>query len=87
MIAYSTLTMNFYVIGKSNPERSLPSVVAAFKDFGYNLAYFFITLLKIILYIIGFGLPIIIIIALFYYVSFGKLGLVKKLFIRFSAKK
>jgi hypothetical protein len=87
MIAYSTLTLNFYIQGKSEIERSLPSAIDAFKNFGYNIAYFFIILMKIIIYTIGFGLPILIIIALFYYISFGKLGLIKKLFIRLSEKK
>ena len=86
LISYSTLTMNFYIQGKSADDKTLPSISRALKNFWYSLSYFMIILLIIILSIIGFGTPLILLTALFYYVTFGKLGLVKKLFVRFSGK-
>jgi hypothetical protein len=87
MISYSSLTMNFYVPGSNETVRILPSLSNSMKDLGYALGSFFIILSVIILGIIGFGIPIIVIIALLYFVTFGKIGLVRKLFRFFSGNK
>ncbi|MBP7554368.1 MAG: DUF4349 domain-containing protein [Spirochaetes bacterium] len=87
LVAYSTLTLNLNIPGTNEITRYLPSMKNGFADFGYGFVKFFYSLFFVILYILAFGIPIIIIIALIYFITFGKIGLVKKLFRYFSGKK
>jgi len=87
LVAYSTLTLNLNIPGTNEITRYLPSLKNGFADFGYGFVNFFYSLFFIILYVIAFGIPIIVIVALIYFITFGKIGLVKKLFRYFSGKK
>lgn len=84
LVAYSTLTLNLNIPGTNEITRYLPSMKNGFADFGYGFVKFFYSLFFVILYILAFGIPIIIIIALIYFITFGKIGLIKKLFRYFS---
>ncbi len=63
-----------------------PDAKEKFREFLGAMADFFVGLFFVILYIIVFGIPVILILALFYWLCFGKVGLVKKLFVKVSGK-
>ena len=52
-----------------------------------NIINFFIKLFVIIIYVIVFGIPLVAIAAALYWLLFGKIGLLKKLFARLRGKK
>lgn len=51
-----------------------------FKNFLYDVGDFFVGLVKVLIYIIIYGIPILILLSFFYWLLLGKLGLLKKLF-------
>ena len=57
-----------------------------FKRVGYNIINFIISLFKLIIYIIVYGIPVLILLFLFYWLCFGRIGLLRKLFKRLSKK-
>ena len=65
----------------------LPDTGAQFKEMFGKAAGFFNGLLFAVLYILIFGIPILLLAALFWWISFGKIGLVKKLFKKISSGK
>lgn len=87
LISYSTLNLNFYIPGKSDVYRVFPSFKEGFKNFFYNIADFFYGLFFILLYIVIFGIPLLLIIGILYLITFGKIGIVKKFFKGLSTKK
>lgn len=58
----------------------------AFKDFLYDVGDFFVGFLKTIIYIIVYGIPILIFVSFMYWLLLGKIGLLKKLFILLHGK-
>jgi len=86
LIAFSTLTINISVPGVEEVTRYFPSLKKGFVNFGYAIVNFLYVLLFAILYIVVFGVPITIIIALIYFITFGKIGFVRKLFKKLSGK-
>ena len=54
----------------------------AFRHFASNIVDFFAGLLTVLLYIVICGAPLVGIAALLYWLLFGKIGLLKKLFRR-----
>ncbi len=84
LIAYSTLTLNLSMPGVNEVTRYLPSLKKGFLDFGYAFLNFLYVIFFAILYIIVFGIPLLFIIAIFYFITFGKIGLIKKLFKKLS---
>ncbi|OHD12717.1 MAG: hypothetical protein A2Y34_05645 [Spirochaetes bacterium GWC1_27_15] len=87
LIGYSTLTLNFYVPSTTQFIRSLPSLKRGFNELLYNFIDFIYGLLFVILYIVVFGIPILLLIGLIYLLTFGKIGLLKKFFKFLSARK
>ena len=87
LISYSTLTLTFSIPGTDEFVRNYPSIIKGLKDFGYTVVSFFYVLFFIILSIIAFGVPVVILLAILYYITFGKRGLLKKLFKLLSVKK
>ena len=57
------------------------------KDFIYDVGDFFVKFAKVLLGLIIYGIPILVLLALLYWLLFGKIGLLKKLFIILSGKK
>jgi hypothetical protein len=80
LISYSTLNLNFYVPGLNENVKEFPSFRNSIENFFYAFLSFLRILFFIVLGIICFGIPIIVILALLYYISFGKIGWIKKLF-------
>ena len=57
------------------------------KDFIYDVGDFFVKFAKVLLGLIIYGIPILVLLAVLYWLLFGKIGLLKKLFIILSGKK
>ncbi len=58
----------------------MPDVGHKFGNLLYNVVDFFISLFFTLLYVVIFGIPIILVLALLYWLCFGKIGLIRKLF-------
>ena len=61
---------------------TMPDVGGKFSDLLSNVVYFFVGLLFVLIYAVIFGVPIILVLALLYWLCFGKIGLLRKLFAR-----
>ena len=59
---------------------TLPDVGRRFSDLASDIVYFFVGFLFVLLYIAIFGIPILLVIALIFWLGWGKVGLVRKLF-------
>lgn len=84
-IDYSTI--NIYLTAESpaySPSYSVHKI--DFKEIGYNIVNFIICLFKLVIYIIVYGVPVLALLFLFYWLCFGKIGLLRKLFKRLSKK-
>ncbi|MCQ2586116.1 MAG: DUF4349 domain-containing protein [Treponema sp.] len=80
-VSYSTITINLQLpYGTTNEGYDWPSWSNGLRRFGGNILHFFIGFLNVILYVIICGIPVLAVIALLYWILFGKIGLVKKLF-------
>lgn len=87
-VDYSTIRISIELPYGQNDEQ-IPQVTIGdkFKEIGSNFVNFMGNLLIIICCVIIFGIPIVLLIALFYWLLFGKIGLLKKLFKKLSGKK
>lgn len=80
-VSYSTITINLQLPFRTTSEGfQWPSWTDGFRRFAGNVLDFFIVVFQIILYIIVCGIPVLAIIAFLYWLLFGRIGLVKKLF-------
>ncbi|NLM01460.1 MAG: DUF4349 domain-containing protein [Treponema sp.] len=80
-IDFCTLTVNIHLPKNTNEQGFIwPSLGNDLKDLLSRTLYFFEGFLLLIIQIIIFGVPIVLFIAFLYWLTFGKLGLVKKLF-------
>lgn len=80
-VDFSTIYINMqFERGKDEGGIILPDVKNSWNDFVSNIIAFFWGLLKILFYIVIFGIPIIAIAAFFFWLLFGKVGLLVKLF-------
>lgn len=78
---YASLPMNHDAGGFIYPDAK-----EKFREFWGVIVEFFVGLFFVILYIIVFGIPVILILALIYWLCFGRIGLVRKLFAKLSCK-
>jgi len=80
-VAYSTISVNLQLPYRQTSEGfEWPSWSDGFRHFAANILDFFIGFLKVILYVVICGIPVIAVAALLFWLLFGKLGLIKKLF-------
>ena len=80
-IDYSTIYINMsFEHGKDEGGIILPDVKNSWNEFVSNVINFFWNLLKVLFYIVIFGIPIIAVAALLFWLLFGKIGLLVKLF-------
>lgn len=80
-IDYSNIHIRFSLpTGKTERGWQWPSVTGKMRAFVVGAADFFSTLGIVILGLVLFGTPIVLLAALLYYITFGKLGLIKRLF-------
>lgn len=85
-ISYSTIELN---VTAKVPEQKIEYFIKKiqWKEIFSNIINFFITLFVVIIYVIIFGLPLIILFAFLFWLLFGKIGLLRKLFIKLKGKK
>ena len=80
-IDYSTIYINMsFERGKDEGGIILPDVKDSWNEILSNIIAFFWGLVKVLFYIVIFGIPIVAIVAFFYWLLFGKVGLLIKLF-------
>lgn len=80
-IDYSTIYINMqFERGKDEGGIILPDVKDSWNEFVSNVIGFFWGLLKVLFYIVIFGVPLVAIAAFFFWLLFGKVGLLVKLF-------
>ncbi len=86
-ISYSTLNIAVSVKGGSDIVRTFPSLPHYLKGLWSGFVRFLFILIVIIAGIILFGSVSVVVVGLLYYVTFGKLGLIKKFFRLLSSGK
>lgn len=80
-VSYSTININLQLPYRQTSEGfEWPSWSNGVRRFGSNILDFFISLFQVVLYVVVCGAPIVGLIALLYWLLFGKVGLIKKLF-------
>ena len=88
-IDYSRINISFSLPYRSEEGQSfvLPSFKDSFRRFLSNVVDFFLGFIKIILYIVIFGVPVVALIMLLYWLLFGKVGILRKIFKKISAPR
>lgn len=88
-IDYSRINISFSLPFRSEEGQSfvLPSFKDSFRRFLSNVVDFFLGFIKIILYIVIFGVPVVSLIMLLYWLLFGKVGILRKIFKKISAPR
>ena len=87
-IDYSTIYINMsFEHGKDEGGIILPDVKNSWNEFVSNVINFFWNLLKVLFYIVIFGIPIVAVAALLFWLLFGKIGLLVKLFKKLKKQK
>ena len=80
-IDYSTIYINMqFERGKDESGIILPNIKDSWNEFLSNVIGFFWGLLKVLFYIVIYGVPIVAVAAFFFWLLFGKVGLLVKLF-------
>lgn len=80
-VDYSTIYINMqFERGKDEGGIILPNVKDSWNEFVSNVIGFFWGLLKVLFYIVIYGIPILAVAAFFFWLLFGKVGLLVKLF-------
>lgn len=80
-VAYSTININLQLPYRQNSEGfEWPSWTNGFRHFAGNILDFFIGFLNVILYVIICGVPVAALLAFLFWLLFGKVGLIRKLF-------
>lgn len=84
-IDYSTISVE---ISLKNTDNGSYYQIDGFslKEMLYDIANFFVSLLEIIIYVVVYGIPILALVALVYWLLLGKIGLLKKLFAKLNGK-
>ena len=59
---------------------TMPDIGGKFSDLWGNIVYFIVGLFFVIIYVVLFGVPVVLILALLYWLCFGKIGLLRRLF-------
>lgn len=87
-IDFSTITVEAHLPPNMTESGfALPDTGGQFKKMFGKAAGFFNGLLFVVLYLLIFGVPIILLLALFWWLGFGKIGLIRKLFKKISVGK
>ena len=87
-IDFSTITVDAHLPPNMTESGfALPDTGGQFKKMFGKAAGFFNGLLFVVLYLLIFGVPIILLLALLWWLGFGKIGLIRKLFKKISVGK
>ena len=80
-VDYSTIYINMdFERGKDENGIILPDVKDSWNEFVSNVIAFFWGLVKVLFYIVIYGIPVVVVAAFFFWLLFGKVGLLVKLF-------
>lgn len=79
-IGYSTIYLSITLEGGSDIIKTLPSIPKKISDTFFAFAEFLINLFIGIIYIILFGIPLVLVLGFIYFLTFGKIGLIKKFY-------
>lgn len=80
-VEYSTLNINFSLpAGKTDPAVEKPGFLENLGNFGYGILHFFQILGMALIVLIVCGIPLVLLLAFLFWLLFGKVGLIKKLF-------
>ena len=80
-VDYSTIYINMdFERGKDENGIILPDVKDSWNEFVSNVIAFFWGLVKVLFYIVIYGIPVVAVAAFFFWLLFGKVGLLVKLF-------
>ena len=86
-IDYSTINVELQLPYRTTDQGfQWPNLSNGVRRFLSNLVDFFVGLITALLYVVICGVPIVAIIAFFYWLLFGKVGLLKKIFRNLSKK-
>jgi hypothetical protein len=85
-ISYSTITVSLSLPAYEHYSGELPSIRNGLLAIGYGFVSFLIVLVLALISVVLFGTPLVLLAALGWYVAFGRLGLIKKLFLRAEGK-
>lgn len=88
-IEYSRINISFSLPYRQDENSSfvMPSFKDGFRRFASNVVDFFIGFIKVLLYLVIFGVPVIAVIVLLYWLLIGKVGILRKLFKKTSAPR
>ena len=88
LVDYSTIHINATLPAMQTEKGfELPDAKNSFREFAGNVIHFLVGLFFIVLYVIFFGIPLVLLLSLFYWICFGKIGILRKLFQKISVKK
>lgn len=80
-IDYSTITIEFFLpTGQTETGYDYPDYGEGFREFKLNVLYFLKALVFGIIYIIVYGIPLAALALLLFWLLFGKVGIIRKLF-------
>lgn len=80
-IDYATISVTLTLPnGKTAPVIHKPGIAEGLKEFFSRVGSFFVIVFKVIAYAILCGIPLLAVISLLFWLLFGKVGLIKKLF-------
>lgn len=80
-IEYSTININVMLpVGYNDSGYVWPDLKQKFRELGVNIVDFFASFLMVIIYLIIYGVPVVAIGALLFWLLFGKIGLLVKLY-------
>lgn len=79
-INYSTLTVNLYPPVSEEESGNVPSFLKAFATLKYKIISFMYYLFFTFVYLIIFGVPVVLFAGLVFFIGWGRLGLIRKFF-------
>lgn len=82
LVSFSTLRLDVQLPSYASEKAPLPSLRAGLRNFGYTIANVFYGIFFVVLGLIVFGVPALLILGLLYWISFGKIGLLRRFFQR-----
>lgn len=87
-IEYATITLSAALpVNRTEDGFATPDVRGMLREFAGNVLGFFAWILGAVLYVVVFGVPLVLLAALAFWVTFGRLGLVRRLFGALRSKK
>ncbi len=87
-VNYATVNINMSLPYRATDSGfQWPSLGADFRRLAANTVDFFASFLIVLLYIVIYGVPIVLALALFYWLLFGRIGLLRRLFSRLRANR